>query len=252
MSTTVPMTHTPFDVEETAMDQSAHRVRIAIREVREYAYRALVVAGASPGEAMSAAEQVVHAELHEGDGLAGLARTLTRGPWPTQPLTMVRVATGVLDVRCGDVADELQLSTVLTDLAAGEAGRVCVSTDSSMDVNGLWDSALVAAAVSTAADVVVIGYGDLGRAEVRLATAAGDLVVGRMPEVHGSPRAARVEVRVGPSSRPRDLAVLSRSTVAERATRRRQAAQRGVSVDSSTWAVVADHAKRFLVPEVDA
>ncbi len=55
--------------------------RVAIREVREAAFRAFVATGASNAEAKVASEQVLFTELHRGSGLVALLQELAAGPW---------------------------------------------------------------------------------------------------------------------------------------------------------------------------
>jgi hypothetical protein len=247
------MTQIRHDAEEKAMEQTTQHVRVAIREVREYAYRALIVAGASPGEATTAAEQVVHAELHAGEGLTGLACALMTGPWPAAPLALTRSRGGMVDVDCADVTSELRLSAVLTDVAVGEPGESSITCASAVAVTSLWDAALLAAAVATGTAVAAIRYDAGAPARVRVARPDGDLWVGQVPagDVAGSTRTG-VAVHTGATPRPPTLEVLACSTAAERAARRRSAAQSGLIVDGATWTVVAARAHQFLVPEVDA
>lgn len=252
MNATTLMTQTRQDAEEIAMEQTTQHVRVAIREVREYAYRALIVAGASPGEATTAAEQVVHAELHAGEGLTGLACALMTGPWPAAPLALTRSREGMVDVDCAGVTSELRLSAALTDVAVGEPGESSITCASAVAVTSLWDAALLAAA-ATGTAVAAIRYDADAPARVRVARPDGDLWVGQMraDDGAGSTRTG-VAVHTGATPRPPALEVLACSTAAERVARRRSAAQSGLIVDVATWTVVAAHAQQFLVPEVEA
>lgn len=252
MNTATLMSETRDDAEERAMEQTRQQMRVAIREIREYAYRALIVAGASPGEATTAAEQVVHAELHAGEGLTGLASALIAGSWPAATLRLTRSGEGTVEV-VADLTSVLRLSAVLPDVAAGEEGEANITCRSAVAVTSLWDAALLTACATTGTEVAAIRYDAGAPARVRLASPDGDLVVGHVP-LHAVADAARtgVAVRTGATARPSGLEVLARSTATERAARRRRAAQSGLTVDAATWTVVAAHAQQFLVPEVDA
>ena len=265
MNATTLMTQIRHDAEEKAMEQTTQHVRVAIREVREYAYRALIVAGASPGEATTAAEQVVHAELHAGDGLTGLACALMTGPWPAAPLALTRSREGTVDVDCADVTSELRLSAALTDVAVGQPGEATITCRSAVGLTSLWDAALLSAAATTRTEVAAIRYDSGGPARVRLAMPDGDLMAGHMAgpmPVDGHAGEAWTGVTVATGAKPRTpgLDVLACSTAAERAVGgrppppppRRRAAQSGLTVDAAMWAVVSVHAHRFLVPEADA
>lgn len=251
MNVTTLMPEPRQDAEETAMAQTRQQVRVAIREIREYAYRALIVVGASSGEATTAAEQVVHAELHAGAGLTGLAAALRTGAWPTAPLSLTRDDAGGVHLDCLGAACELRLSVALTDVVAGEAGEVDVTSQGAVALTAVWDAVLLSAAAASGSEVSAVMHGTRSPAGVRLATPEGDLVFGRLRLDGAGARAPWIEVRTGANARPCALDVHDRSTAHDRAARRRRAAQYGLVVDAATWTVVADHAQQFLVPEVD-
>lgn len=254
---------TAIDPEEEAVPQhNGPRVRVAIREIREYAYRALVVAGASPGEAATAAGQVLHAELHTGEGLTGLLSDLTRGAWPRSGLTCSRRSgmRPVLEVGCGERSGELRVGPHLIDLVAGEAEPAVATTPAEVPVTSLLDAALLAAASATGTTVAAMRPTPRGPYAVRLATGEGDLAHGlidpagmsSLAGVDGVSGPGGLIVLTGVPAVEPTLTHLTWSSPAERAERRRGAARHGVEVDETTWRVAAAHAQRFLVPEDDS
>lgn len=246
MSAAVLTSVTRPERKEVDVSNAPEQLRVAIREIREYAYRALVVSGASPGEAASAADQVLHAELHTGDGLAGLATGLASGPWSAGALMVRRTDTGVLDVDCSEVAGELRVSAAVTDLLAGEGAEAQVRVAGEVGVSSLWDGALLAAAAATGSDIAVQRR-EAGVTEIRLATPDGELLVGHHPpDGHGE---SGLVVRAGMLVRPDGRAISSRSSTDARVERRRTAAGEGVAVDATVWTAIAEQAGRFLVPE---
>lgn len=74
MSTTLHQAST-----RTHSTDAERTTRVAIREIREAACRALVALGASPCDAKVASGQVVFDELHRGTGLAGLLEERSSG-----------------------------------------------------------------------------------------------------------------------------------------------------------------------------
>lgn len=254
---------TSIGAEEDAVPKhDGPTVRVTIREIREYAYRSLIAAGASPGEAAAAADQVLHAELHAGDGLAGLVSDLARGPWPGSGLTCTRRPAGpsVLEVDCGGRSGELRVGAPIVDLVCGEDGPATVAvTAGDVPVSSLLDRVLLTAAVTAGTSVVAMRADSEGAYVVRLATPAGDLAHGALPAAD-----RRVLSDVECTDDPHALVVtigadveavgsrLTWYTGDSRAERRREAALHGVWVDEMTWRTVAEHAQRFLVPEEDA
>lgn len=262
MSTMTVIEPTPVGTEEDVVPQhDGPTVRVAMREIREYAYRALVAAGASAGEAATAAGQVLHAELHAGNGLAGLVVDLARGPWPSSGLACTRTPAGsqILEVDCGGRSGELRVGAPIIELVAGQDGPAVAVTTADVPVTALLDEALLSAATSCGISVTAMRAGGDGAYVVRLATPDGDLAHGVLPA------ADRPQVPdVGDTGDTHALVVLTgaevgsvrarlvRTTRDWRAARRRQAASHGVRVDETTWAVVAEYARRFLVPEEDS
>ncbi|MEO5832595.1 MAG: hypothetical protein ABIR83_04400, partial [Nakamurella sp.] len=61
-------------------------MRVAVREIREATYRAVIAAGASAGEASTAAELTVHTEIHCGAGITAVLDELPRVPRRRVPM----------------------------------------------------------------------------------------------------------------------------------------------------------------------
>jgi hypothetical protein len=259
MNTMTVAKPTLIGAEEDAVSQhNGPTVRVTIREVREYAYRALIAAGASAGEAATAAGQVLHAELHAGDGLAGLVADLARGPWSGSGLVCTRRPGGrpVLEVDCGGRSGELRVGAPIAELVAGEVGAAVAVTTANVPVSSLLDEALLTAAVGVGTSVTAMRASSDGAYAVRLATSDRDLAHGALsaadlpllPGVDGTDETQALVVLTGADVGPA-LARLTWSTRDSRAERRRRAALHGIQVDQVTWRVVAEHAQRFLVPE---
>ncbi|MBP0460244.1 hypothetical protein [Streptomyces montanisoli] len=107
----------------------AHRAgdgfRVAVREVREAAFRAVVAAGASSGEAAAAADLVVLGEVLDGTGVFALADELDRVPRGRRPLAC-RDSAGSTVVVLHDPAGRgpLLLGPPAADLAAAASRPV--------------------------------------------------------------------------------------------------------------------------------
>jgi hypothetical protein len=257
MNTITTLGPPPVDTEEETVPQhAAPSIRVAIREIREYSYRALVAAGASHGEAATAAGQVLHAELHAGEGLTGLVSDLARGAWPREGLTCSRRSgsRSVLDVECEGRSGALRVGPYVIDLAAGEAEPAVVTTRAEVSVNSMLDDPMLAAARTTGTTVAAMRLMSRRPTLVRVATPEGNLAHGELdPTILGRDDLVGLEgfvVITGVRATEASLARSTWSTPAQRAERRRAAARQGVNVDSATWRVVASHAQRFLVPEV--
>ncbi len=245
------------DAEETAAPQRhGAALRVTIREIREYAYRALIASGASPGEAASAAGQVLHAELHHGEGLSGLAADLSRGSWPREGLscTRRRGEVSILEVDCGSRSGALRIGGPIVDLVAGEVGPAAALTSAEIRLSALVDDPMIAAAAAADTTLTAFQQTPRGHFLVRQATPQGELGEGRTvqaPSVSGMETfgSAWTLVLLAGAVDDTTRAHLTWSTPGQRAERRRGAARTGVQVDEVTWSVVAAHAKRFLVPE---
>jgi hypothetical protein len=262
MNTMTVVEPTLIGAEEDAVSQhGGPTVRVTIREIREYAYRALIAAGASAGEAATAAGQVLHAELHAGEGLADLVSDLARGPWSRSGLICTRRPGGrpVLEVDCGGRSGELRVGAPIVELVAGEAEPAVAVTTADVPVTALLDEALLTAAVGAGTSVTAMRVSSDRAYVVRLATSDGDLAHGALsaadlpllPGVDGTDETQALVVVTGADVGAAHVR-LAWSTRDSRAERRRQAALHGIQVDQVTWRVVAEHAQRFLVPEDDS
>lgn len=77
-----------LSVENSPPTHSHAEPRLAVREIREITWRALVTAGASAGEATLAADAVTFAEIHLGHGLESVTATLRIAPLEKAPVTL--------------------------------------------------------------------------------------------------------------------------------------------------------------------
>ncbi len=247
-----------IDAKEDSVPQhDGPTLRVTIREIREYAYRALIAAGASAGEAATAAGQVLHAELHSGDGLTGLVSDLARGPWPRSGLGCTRRS--VLHVDCRGRSGELRVGTPVLEFVAGEDGPAVAVTTADVPVSSLLDGALLSAAAAADTSVTAMRATADAAYALRHATPAGDLAHGVLAGadlltssgVDGTGEAEALIVLTGADVGPA-LARLTWSTRGARDERRRLAAVRGIQVDEASWRIVAEHAQQFLVPEIDS
>ncbi|MFF2502449.1 hypothetical protein ACFVTY_03535 [Streptomyces sp. NPDC058067] len=84
---TTMATDRPGSSRAHAGENSRSGVRVAVREIREAAFRALIAAGASGGEAATAAELVVLGEVLDGEGILALVDELDRVPRGRAPLS---------------------------------------------------------------------------------------------------------------------------------------------------------------------
>lgn len=243
----------------TATIETGTTVRVSIREIREYSYRALLAHGASAGEAAHAAELVLHAELYDGCGLAGLLEDLSRGPWPEAGLPAFSRAPGTaaLELSCGTRSGELRAGPPIIDLAAGSAGVPVLVSAEALPSSTLLEGALLDAAAATRAWVCVAARASTGALVVRVATPQGDLGTGELParalpDLERLARPAATVVLAGPEAEMSHAAGLTWRDADARARRRRQAAFTGVRLDRDLWTEVAAHARLFLVPEAGA
>ncbi len=228
--------------------------RVAIREVREATFRALVAGGASSAEARVAAEQVLFSELHRGSGLVALLQELSRGPWTRCGLTCERDDSDerrVLRVTGPGRPGALRQGALLLDLLAAEAdaGTVVVS-DGLTSLSPLLDEPLIRTAWLTGCWAVAA---DRSAASLDFRVAAPDGAVGV--------GAASVSGHRGPDSEsplPGVSLMLCEEepgapttwlTAVQQRETRAAAARHGRLVDAAVWAEVSTAASAFLVPE---
>ena len=246
-------------VEEKAVDapmtvRSPH-VAVTLREVRETAFRALVVAGASAGEAAVGAEQVLHAELHHGNGLRGLAQDLDAGPWPRRGLSSSPVQLDewtVLRVADPERRGALRCASLVADLAAAAPPGTAILAEGLDELDALIDHALLTAATANGCVVAAVTDAGTGVPCVRVATpdAAigwGDerILAGVTTPTSALQAGGMLLLRLEHVDRVSGTWL----TGEELRQRRRAAAQNGLRVDTDWWARAYAASRSYLVPE---
>ena len=237
------------------MPTSIPRVtRVAIREVHEATFRALVATGASNAEARVAAEQVLHTELHRGSGLIALLDEVAGGSWVRTGLTCSRAASAaptILRVTGQGRPGALRQGSLLIDLLAAESDRTAiVVSDGLTALSPLLDEPLTRAARAAGCWVVAADRSALST-HLRVAAPDGGIGVGAVTSA-GSLDSDMSHVPLGVSLTfreqlpPWDITWLM--DAAQRATRS-AAAQHGLMVDTVVWADVKAIANAYLVPE---
>lgn len=229
--------------------------RLAVREVRDAPFRALVAAGASSAEAKVAAEQVLFTELHRGSGLKELLDELAAGEWTRHGLRCVRDPDGVLRVSGPGNHGALRQGALLADLLVAEAepGAVVVS-DGLTSLSPLLDERLTWAAGATGLWVVASDRSDSGL-EVRVASPDGAIGVATYgPGIRGDvgleplPRGVSLALSLeGRETLP--PAEITWLAAADQRATRAAAAEHGLLVDAAVWAQVTTAARAYLVPE---
>lgn len=228
--------------------------RVAIREVREVAFRSLVAAGASNAEARVAAEQVMFTELHWGSGLVGLLEELSSGPWARAGLACERDDSGeqlVFRVTGSGRRGALGQGALLVDLLAAhaESGAV-VASDGLDSLSPMLDEPLIRAA-KAAERWVIAADRSTTSIDFRAASPDGAIGVGGITIVTDLP-SGQAALPHGISLTLWDLSPewdITWLTAAEQWATRSQAAQHGILVDSAVWAQVKTAAYAYLVPE---
>lgn len=231
--------------------ESVPMIRLAMREVREFAYRALITKGACNAEAQAAARQVLFAEVHHGTGLQALATWLRDGSWTLSPLSYTRTETPsgksyVVDPqsRC----HALVHGALLVDVASAGVGSevLCNAVDHE---SHLLDEALLNAAVSSGHVVVHRSGGGSNR--TTFATPAGGLGTGFSADVQDAPHAGPADpagsrIYTAGTAPQGDFVFCSEE---ERSARRVQLAHGGIPVDAGAWAGVRAVAAGYLVAD---
>ncbi|NDZ77874.1 hypothetical protein G3I19_04910 [Streptomyces sp. SID10853] len=237
--------------------------RVAVREIREAAFRAVVAAGASSGEAATAADLVVLGEVLDGTGVRALADELDRVPQGRQPVSCSGDTLVVLHDPAG--RGPLLLGPPAADLAA--AGRRPVL------LPGAWTSPvewiLVSAVARTRTPLLATRIrADGSPGACALATADSTLHRADHPrafdEPHDGQAADTVEPRMavppgegillsrwnGDARTPDLLAGLPPARTPARQHERFAAAlTHGLRVAPEPWATVYGASRRYLVPE---
>ncbi len=226
---------------------SGPTTRVAIREIREAAFRALVAVGASPAEAKVASEQVLFDELHRGTGLVGLLGELSCGPWARMGMACERDHTHqppTVRVFGTEGSSALRQGALLADLLAVEKPGTLVLAQDLSAVSSLLDEPLIRTARSTGSFVVAAHRTP---ESVDLRVAAPDGSIGASWSSTG-PEALPLGVSLarreaGPRSPTTWL------TADQQRFTRAAAAQHGQQVDAARWAQVVTAARTYLVPE---
>lgn len=244
----------------TAVAASRSTCRVAVREVREYTWRALVAAGWSNGEAAAAARAVAFAEVHLGAGVAAAATAahrprvgrvgidrevvrdfgaeVLRDPAGRGLLHLVPLALGLLTSSPvprpvhlpGLVWDPVLAGLLASTPSPARPALVAVAVDRYGAVGpGL--------EVSSCGDVSILGGDDLEELRAhnpRLLTAAG-LGAGVLL---ATDHAGVVMPQLSPTVSAQQCRVRWATAHAS-----------GVLVDAAAWGALAAAAERFLVPE---
>ncbi|WP_020495969.1 hypothetical protein [Sciscionella marina] len=204
-------------------------IRIADRELREAAYRALRALAVSHGEAVVAAELVLAAELFESAGLSLLLREIRRLPAGAESVGFVREGEYAV------LADEagrgpLLLGPLAAELALGTGNPVVLQETGIGPALAHWTA-------HTHATPFAVAVARHGAVTERFAAGADGTLV-RVP-VHDSPAPQGIEsglVLTVPDEIP-DGARISPDTAG------------GIHVNAADWRAATEAASRFLVPE---
>lgn len=231
-------------------------VRIAVREIREYAFRAMVAHGSCTSVAHTAAQQVLFAQVHYGTGFAELLDCLDHAPWGDAALGYERTATddGLLYTIGSDtVCAPLVHGTMLVELATANAGNVVVAPDLDLDA-GLLDAPLVAAAARCGKTVMAARLPYNGRSHhgTRIATPAGYVGQVRVPAAAFDPAG---DLQAGTLIRTLDEVPddnFALHTPEELQQRRENAWAIGLPVDGRLWKTVKTVAENYLVGDTHA
>lgn len=230
-----------------AHPQPGQRTRVALREIRETAFRALVAVGASTGQADTAAGQVLDAELHHGAGLRGLLEDLRLGPWrdgavPVRNDETHRVVGGAA------ATDTLRLGVHLVELAVARPGSRPAVSAMPLPLDPLLDDLLMRASGQVGSPVCA-ATSLSNRLAVRVATPEGavawgdhGLIVSTVP----SAPAARLTVFVASEV---DHTMGQWQLRESRDAHRRRAAREGLYVDTTVWDPAYEAARAYLVPD---
>lgn len=236
--------------------------RVSAREVREAAFRALRVAGASAGEAAAAAVTVVESEIQGWDGLGSLLQEIDTVPAHV-PAPACGSRNAVLIVDDPSRRGPLLLGRPAFDLAAAQATRTMpVRTF----LRGLgYHRVLLCLALElterTQGTTVLTEVSGGGVPTCAVACTSDGHVL-----APADPAAVDHDIPTPPRSEPSDLcgglAVTAvrnvgmtteqwhvLSTPAERMRHHEDALRNGIHVHADTWASVHRTARRFLVVE---
>ncbi|MDN5755051.1 MAG: hypothetical protein L0J68_05975 [Micrococcaceae bacterium] len=239
------------------MDGTEDRiVRIAVREIREYAFRAMVAHGACTSVAHAAAHQVLFSQVHYGTGFAELLDCLKQLNWSAPALAFERSEYDgghryVIDSKI-DVAP-LMHGTMLIELATAREGNVVVAPEIDLEA-GLLDAPLLAAAVRCGKTVMVarLTRGTASHHGTRIATPAGYVGQVRVTSEAFVPAGG-----AEPGTLIRTLDEVPDDNFAlhtpeELVQRRENAWAIGLPVDARLWKTIKAAAEGYLVGEDNA
>lgn len=233
---------------------AAPTTRVAIREIRDVTFRALVASGASTAEAKVASDQVLYSELHRGSGLVALLEELSSGPWGPAGMTCERDDTGeraVLRVVGPGTPGALHQGALLVDLLAADPdpGAVVISHDLRA-LSSLLDEPLIRTA-RCIGSFVVAAHRSASVLDFRVASPDGAIGLGTGGATSRLD-ADFVSLPLGASLFRREAspeAPITWLTAGEQQATRAAAAQRGRQVDAALWTEVSTAAHAYLVPE---
>lgn len=223
-----------------------NRIRLAVREVRETAFRALYAAGVSAGEAGGAADIVTAMQLHARNGIDTLLTTIAELESPSGPAGVTLTRSPDVDIVERSPRSALLTGPPAVDLALSQSRPVLLTRIVDHDAAAWYALHAVARSGATlrlvtlddgghpAGATVVTGAGDMYR-DVPVAALTTGVPTGGGTLLQTAPAAAH-------PARPVH-------TAAERETRYRHAVSYGVFVDAATWSRAYELGRRFLVPE---
>lgn len=228
-------------------------IRVAVREIREATYRALIAAGASAGEAATAAALALHTEMHCGAGITAVLHELPRVPRGRIPLGRDRKHRDRLIDPAG--RGPLLRLPAATDLAVA-TGQPLFLTEMA------WNPVIPAALHRTCTEQGVV----LAAAEITHTGAIGGVAIGypdgSADRAPGPPAATALLNSIG-HHQALDVSMTAgvllipgshgprtgRQSAADLHRRTAAAFAGGVQVDAAGWAALYAAAGLFLVPE---
>ncbi|WP_172649854.1 hypothetical protein [Rhodococcus opacus] len=244
------LTHTS---EQDALPTMNNRIRLAVREVRETAFRALYATGVSSGEAAAAADTVTAMQLHARTGIDTLLETLDRLDSTRTPAGVSLSRNSAVDIVDHSPRSGLLSGPLAVDLALSQSRPVLVSR---IDDHEAVDWYALRAASRSGTTLWLVTLDDRGRhTNATVVTAAGDMhrdvsvptALESDVTVHdeyGGGTLVLTAPHATDASRPVHTAV-------ERETRYRHAVSYGVFVDTAKWSRAYALGRRFLVPEAN-
>ncbi|MGO2533199.1 hypothetical protein [Arthrobacter rhombi] len=231
-------------------------VRIAVREIREYAFRAIVAHGACTSVAHAAAHQVLFAQVHYGTGFAELLDCLKQLDWSNPALAYERRehdAGWLYTVDRESDCAALVHGTMLIELATAETGNAVIAPELDLEA-GLLDAPLLAAALRSGKTVMVarLTRGTASLHGTRIATPAGYVGQARVASDAFDPAGS---IDTGTLIRTLDEVPddnFALHTPEELAQRRENAWAIGLPVDGRLWKTIKASAEDYLVGDTNA